>query len=311
MQFQTIFTNKFGRLRSGWRLAVFLLAYISLAVFFAETVNSILLRLQIGYSEDSLLGFFVPVFIFAAFSIFIGWLCGKFLEDLPFRALGVWLTKNWLKDFCLGVIFGAGSIILAAIVAVIFGGLNLNFNQTHGSSAIWLTLGSSLFIFAVGAISEEALFRGYMFQTLSRANLAWLAIAITSVFFASAHLGNKDANYVSTLNTALAGIWFGIAYLKTRTLWFPVGLHIAWNWVQGAVLGIPVSGITNLTTAPIFQVSDFGTKQITGGNYGIEGGIACTVALIISTLAIWFVPFLKPTEEMLALTNTESARRAD
>ena len=306
MQFQTIFINEFGRLRSGWRLAVFLLAYISLAVFFAETVNSILLRLQIGYSEDSLLGFFVPVFIFAAFSIFIGWLCGKFLEGLPFRALGLWVTKNWLKDFCLGILFGAGSIILAAIVAVIFGGLTLNLNQMHGSSAIWLTLASSLFIFAVGAISEEALFRGYMFQTLSRANLAWLAIAITSVFFASAHLGNKDANYVSTLNTALAGIWFGIAYLKTRTLWFPIGLHLAWNWVQGAVLGIPVSGITNLTTAPIFQVSNFGTNQITGGNYGIEGGIACTVALIISALAIWFAPFLKPTEEMLALTSREN-----
>lgn len=309
MNIKTIFINEFGHLRSGWRFAVFLFAYISASVFFAETVNSILLRLQIGYSEDSLLGFFVPVFIFAVFSIFIGWLCGKFLEGLPFRALGLWVTKNWLKDFCSGVLFGAGSIILAAIVGVIFGGLTLNLNQTHGSSAIWLTLSTSLFIFAVGAISEEALFRGYLFQTLSRANLAWLAIAITSVFFASAHLGNKDANYISTLNTALAGIWFGIAYLKTRTLWFPIGLHLAWNWVQGAVLGIPVSGITNLTTAPVFQVSDFGTNQITGGNYGIEGGIACTIALIISALAIWFAPFLQPTQEMLALTNTESDRR--
>lgn len=311
MNIQTIFINEFGRLRSGWRFAVFLFAYIAVSVFFAETVNSILHRLQIGYSEDSLLGFFVPVFIFALFSIILGWLCGKFLEGLPFRALGIWLTKNWLKDLSLGLIFGALSIFLAAIVAIVFGGLQLNFNQTHGSSAIWLTLASSLFIFTVGAVSEEALFRGYLFQTLSRANLAWLAIAITSVFFASAHLGNKDANYISTLNTALAGIWFGIAYLKTRTLWFPIGLHLAWNWVQGAVLGIPVSGITQLTTAPLFQVSEFGTNQITGGNYGIEGGIACTIALIISALAIWFASFLKPTQEMLALTNTESDRRAD
>lgn len=311
MNIQSLFINEFGRLRSGWRFAAFLFFFIAVSVFFAETVNSILHRLPIGYSEESLLGFFVPVFIFSVFAIIIGWLCGKFLEGLPFRALGLWLTKNWLKDLSLGVIFGAASIFLAVFVGIIFGGLQLNFNQTHGSSAIWLTLATSLFIFTVGAVSEEALFRGYMFQTLSRAHLAWLAIVITSVFFASAHLGNKDANYVSTLNTALAGIWFGIAYLKTRTLWFPIGLHLTWNWVQGAVLGIPVSGITKLTTAPLFQVSEFGTKQITGGDYGIEGGIACTIALIVSTLAIWFVPFLKPTEEMLTLTNTESDRRAD
>jgi membrane protease YdiL (CAAX protease family) len=303
MQIQTIFINEYGRLRSGWRFAVFLLAYIFLSLFFAESVKWVLVRLPIGYSDDSLLGFFVPVFIFAVLSILVGWLCGRFLEGLPFRALGVWLTKNWLKDICLGVLFGAASILLAAGVAVVFGGLSLNFNQNRGSSAILLTLGIALFVFTVGAIAEEALFRGYLFQTLSRANLAWVAIAITSLFFASAHLNNENASYVSTLNTALAGIWFGIAYLKTRTLWFPIGLHLAWNWTQGAILGIPVSGITKLTTAPLFEVSNFGANQITGGNYGIEGGIACTIALILSMFAIWFAPFLKPTEEMLALTS--------
>ncbi len=304
---QTIFINEFGRLRSGWRFAVFLLAYTFLSLFFAESVKLLLVRLPIGYSDDGLLGFFVPVFIFAVVSILVGWLCGRFLEGLPFRALGVWVTKNWLKDVCLGVLFGAGSILLAAGVAVVFGGLDLNFNQNRGSSAILLTLSTSLFVFTVGAISEEALFRGYIFQTLSRANLSWLAIAITSLFFASAHLENENADYISTLNTALAGIWFGIAYLKTRSLWFPIGLHLAWNWMQGAVLGIPVSGITKLTTAPLFEVSNFGAKQITGGNYGIEGGIVCTIALIISMLAIWFAPFLKPTEEMLALTSQENS----
>ena len=306
MQMQAIFFNEFGRLRSGWRFALFLFAYVFLSLFVAEGVNFLLVRLPIGFSEDGLLGFFVPVFIFAALSIVLGWLCGKFLEGLPFRALGIWLTKNWLKDFWLGVLFGAASILAAACVAVLFGNMSFSLNQNRGSSAILLTLSTSLLVFTVGAVSEEALFRGYLFQTLSRANLAWLAIAVTSLFFASAHLNNQNAGYVSTLNTALAGIWFGIAYLKTRALWFPIGLHLAWNWVQGAVLGIPVSGITRLTTAPLFEVSDFGSQQITGGSYGIEGGIACTIALVISMLAIRFVPFLKPTEEMLALTGREN-----
>jgi energy-coupling factor transporter transmembrane protein EcfT len=145
-----------------------------------------------------------------------------------------------------------------------------------------------------------------MLQTFARAKLAWLAIALTSLFFASAHLNNPNADYISILNTILAGIWFGVAYLKTRNLWFVFGLHLMWNWAQGAFLGLPVSGITELTTAPLFRVSELGIKQITGGDYGIEGGIAATIAIIVSTLIIWFLPFLKPTEEMLALTSKES-----
>ncbi|MDQ3180250.1 MAG: hypothetical protein M3Q33_06990, partial [Acidobacteriota bacterium] len=75
MSIQTIFINEFGRLRSGWRFAVFLLAYTFLSLFFAESLKFILVRLPIGYSDDGLLGFFVPVFIFAVVSILVGWLC--------------------------------------------------------------------------------------------------------------------------------------------------------------------------------------------------------------------------------------------
>jgi membrane protease YdiL (CAAX protease family) len=204
------------------------------------------------------------------------------------------------------LILGAVSILFAALVGMVFGGLSFQLNHTNGQSAILLTLGISLGVFIIGAAAEEAFFRGYMLQTFARARLAWLAIAFTSLFFASAHLNNPNASYISVLNTALAGVWFGIAYLKTRNLWFVFGLHLAWNWVQGAFLGLPVSGITELTTAPLLRVSEFGAEQITGGDYGIEGGIACTIAIIFSTVLIWYLSFLKPTEEMLALTNGEN-----
>ena len=64
---------------------------------------------------------------------------------------------------------------------------------------------------------------------------------------------------------------FGAAYLKTRTLWFPFALHFAWNWVQGAFLGITVSGLKQLITAPLFRATDAGPVWLTGGEYGIEG----------------------------------------
>ncbi len=286
-------------------MLIFLLAFVFVSSLFGAITETILSSSPIGFNKNGLSGFVVPNFILLTLSIFIGWLCGKFLESLPFRALGCWFTKNWLKDLFFGLALGAISILFATSIAMIFGGMTIQPNRTSGRSAILLTLSVSLAVFILGAAAEEALFRGYILQTFARAKLAWLAIALTSLFFASGHSGNPNAGYISTINTALAGVWFSIAYLKTRNLWMVFGLHLMWNWMQGAILGIPVSGIKELTTAPLFQVTDFGSTVLTGGDYGIEGGIACTIALILSGVFIWFLPLLKPTKEMLALSNEE------
>ncbi len=192
----------------------------------------------------------------------------------------------------------------AVLLAMLFGNLRFEFNPA-GSSAILTTLGVSAIVFFFAAALEEALFRGYILQTFARAKLAWLAIILTSVFFASVHLANPGASAFSSINTALAGIWLGIAYLKTRTLWLAFGLHFAWNWAMGAVFGIEVSGITSVTTAPLLRELDSGPLWITGGDYGLEGGIACSISLIGSILVIWYLPILQATEEMLELTNDE------
>lgn len=300
-----IFFNQFGRVRSGWRALIFLLAFIFVSETFGAIIRGILSGSPIGFNKGGLSGFVVPNFILLTISIFIGWLCGKFLEDLPFRALGGWFTKNWLKDFLFGLTLGTFSIYLAVFIAVIFGGMTLQPNYSGGSSAILLTLSVSLVVFTLGAAAEEALFRGYILQTFVRSKLVLFGIVLTSLFFASGHISNQNANYFSIFNTFLAGIWFSIAYLKTRNLWMAFGLHLTWNWVQGAILGIPVSGIKELTTAPLYQVANSGSIVLTGGDYGVEGGIACTIALIVSGILIWFLPILKPTEELPALTSEE------
>ena len=303
-----IFINQYGRVRSGWRFTVFLIALFALLGILGGIGGAITFYLPIGFSENSLLAFTLPYFILLVSVVFIGWLCGRFLEGLPFRALGSWFTQNWLKDLVLGLVFGAAAMGVAALITVIFGATSFQFNLAAGQSAILLTLAVSFGIFIVGAASEEALFRGYILQTFVRANLAWLAITLTSLFFAAGHLTNPGANYIAILNTVLAGIWFSVAYLKTRTLWLAFGLHLAWNWVQGAVLGLPVSGITEITTAPILLPTNNGSTILTGGDYGIEAGIACTTVVIISILLTWFLPIFKPTEEMLNLTSNENPK---
>jgi hypothetical protein len=301
-----IFINEYGRLRSGWRFVVFSLLFVFFSFLAAAIADFVFSGLAASIGLINVMSSAIGGFLSFAAAILVGWLCGKHLEALPFRALGAWFTKSWLKDLTLGLLLGALSLALAVLIAVSFGGLSFDFNQTNESSAVRLTLLVSLIIFAAGAAFEEALFRGYILQTFARANLAWLAIVLTSLFFAVAHLNNDNVTFLSTANTALAGIWFGIAYLKTRTLWFVFGLHLMWNWFQGAIFGIEVSGITAFTTAPLLKEIDAGPVWLTGETYGIEGGIACTIALLISIALIWFLPILKPTVEMLALTNKEN-----
>jgi uncharacterized protein len=305
MNFKTIFFNEFGRVRSGWRFTVFLLSFVLTTAVILGAAIAVLSALPVGFTPYSVTAFVLPFAVSFPAVIFFGWLYGKLFEDLPFRALGVWVTKGWFKNLALGLFFGAGSLALAALIASLFGGLSLKFNDSAGSSAVTLTLATTLLIFTFGAAFEEAFLRGYPLQTFSRAGLGLFGTIFTSLIFATMHNGNPGANPLSWLNTLLAGIWFAVAYFRTRDLWFPFGIHLAWNWFQGAIFGINVSGLDRLAPAPLMKAADSGPDWLTGGNYGLEGGLACTAAMIASTALIYFLPIFKPTEEMIAFSSTE------
>jgi membrane protease YdiL (CAAX protease family) len=284
------FLDEEKHLRSGWRLAIFAVAFLicaqlSQAVLFLG-LAAVLRRsvLEVGKSNWA----FVAGHGSILFSgLVVGWGCGALLEELPFRALGCSPHRGWLKDFGLGSALGAATLVVAALLAFVTHGVQFRFDPA-GGRPIGQTLAVTLFIFVFAAAAEEIVFRGYPLQTLTRANLAWLGVLLTSVPFAAVHLNNPNAVPGFTfVNTALAGIWLAVAYLRTRSLWLPLALHWSWNWAQASVLGFPVSGIERIAPAPLLQAINAGPDWVTGGAYGIEGGAACTVALIISTLFIW------------------------
>ena len=309
MNAQDIFFNEFGRLRSGWRFTVFLVSYMIFTASLSVGFVTFLTALPIGAGENSLLTMLGSFFIAAACAVFLGWFYANNLEDLPFRSLGLWRTKNWFKNLLFGLLIGAVSIGFAALIPFLSGAISFESNISAGSSPILLTLSVTLLIFIVGAIAEETLFRGYLLQTMARSKLFVIGTLLTSVLFASVHNTNPGANLFSWLNTFLAGIWFCVAYWKTRDLWFPFGIHLTWNWFQGSIFGINVSGLGDLATAPLLRSEDFGPVWLTGGGYGLEGGIACTFALIFSGVLIWILPFIKPSEELLAMSSEEKPKR--
>jgi hypothetical protein len=208
-----------------------------------------------------------------------------------------------MRDLLVGSIVGIVSLFLAVGLATLGGGIKFSVNSALGTVA--LSLIGTLVLFVVAALAEEAIFRGYGLQTLTRAQLAWVGILLTSVPFAMGHLWNPNVVPIITFaNTVIAGAWLAISYLRTRSLWFPLGVHWAWNWALGSICGLPVSGLKIGT--PLLNATDVGPAWLTGGRYGIEGGVAASIALVVSILFVWKTRLVCASPELLAMTSAEN-----
>lgn len=283
MEVHNFFINKEGHLRSGWRVTFFAIAFLVCFELLSAMASLTPPRTGLRGGWQLLVG---RVVLFGSATL-IGWGCAVVFEDLSFRSLGWWPHDGWLKNVALGSLIGAASLLLAAGFAAATRGIKFTFNST-GATSIGKTVIVSAVIFVLAGSAEEALFRGYPLQTLTRAKLAWLGILLTSISFAAVHLNNPHVpRAFAFVNTAVAGVWLAVAYVRTRSLWFPMGLHWSWNWTQASLLGIPVSGIERIAPAPLLHAMNAGPDWLTGGAYGIEGGAACTVALIVSTIVVW------------------------
>ncbi len=288
-----LFFNESAMIRSGWRAAIFLVVFLFISGISIIATIQVIKLFPFGQGTGGFLPLVIPFAISTIVAVLLAWQFGKKLEGVPFDALGVSFGKGWSKNLIYGGLVGGVALCSAVIIAVMAGGMSLVRNETSTASAVSITLLTTFAIFVVGAASEETLFRGYLLQTFTREKAIFIGVAFTSLLFAVAHNNNPAANWFSSLNTLLAGVWFAAAYLKTRDLWFPFGVHLAWNWLQGPVFGINVSGIAEFSPDPILRAIDIGPAWLTGGSYGIEGGIACTIAIIISIGLIYFLPGLK------------------
>jgi len=138
-------------------------------------------------------------------------------------------------------------------------------------------------------IGEEIITRGALFRIVEEGLGTWWALAISALFFGAAHIFNPGATVWSSLAIAIeAGVLLALLYHVTRSLWPCIGLHAAWNVMQGTVFGIPVSG----TDAKGWLVSQrTGPDWLSGGVFGAEASVvalivcsACSALLLIVAL---------------------------
>ena len=71
---------------------------------------------------------------------------------------------------------------------------------------------------------------------------------------------------------------------------------------MASVFGVEVSGMV-IADAPLLKEIDRGPEWLTGLDYGLEGGIACPVALAAALAFVATTKWLKAESEMRELTS--------
>lgn len=205
-----------------------------------------------------------------------------YFDKRPLSDLGL-SVKGRGKDFLYGLLaavflYGVGFGLSLALGEVKITGVRLNITDLAGSFGVFILV----------ALTEEIMVRGYILGRLLRTRLnKFLSLGISSVLFSLMHFFNPDVAFLPMLNLVLAGCLLGVAFLYTRNLWFPISLHLFWNWLQGPVLGYKVSGITLCPSLLQLQLPE--NNILNGGAFGFEGSILCTILMILMTgFIIWY-----------------------
>jgi uncharacterized protein len=182
-------------------------------------------------------------------------------------------------DLLAGIVFGALLFSLVVFELWLLGYYRIvSFHPTPHLAI------EALLLVAAAAI-EELLFRGVMFRLIEEWTGTWAALAVSAALFGLVHATNPGATWFSTLAIALeAGILLAAAFVVTRTLLFPIGLHFAWNFFEGPIFGAQVSGYVLVNNAVTARIS--GPTIVTGGSFGPEAGLAAIVPCLIAAIAL-------------------------
>ncbi len=268
-------------LRSGWRVILFLVTVVVL--YYLSAVVAQLTRVV---PPQSLFFLFYIAVLLATFLML------KFVDKRRLTSVGFPYHGKIVREIFLGFLIGAVMIGIVGGVEIAVGAIKLNLRPSLNLVLLIRNFALSFLFFGYFAMGEELIFRGYPFQAFLEGMGSIGATILMAAVFGLLHFMNPNASVFSTVNTILAGVWLSIAYLKTRTLYFPFGMHFAWNLVQSFFLSLPVSGL--LTNRTIFIPTDFGPDWLTGGRYGPEAGVGTTVVMVAAILYFILEKRIKP-----------------
>lgn len=269
-----------GRVRLGWRL----LAFVVLAVLI--TIPASLLPFP---SSELGSGFHGPLIG----CLVAGWVLLR-LDGRGPGALGFYLSRDAFPESLGGLALGSAVTLLGIALIAGMGGLRWA-SDPGGLAEYGLGAGWALWVFAVPAAVEEALLRGYPLQALADSWGSSPALWVTAVVFAALHLGNPNVSALGIANIVVAGLFLGVIYLKTASLWWATGAHLGWNWSEAYLADLPVSGLEEID-APLIEPVIRDPAWLSGGSFGPEASVVTTVVVALATFVLWNSNWLTMSE---------------
>ncbi len=271
-----------GELRSGWQVTIFFMVFLIMAGLIAVPLTTFVVTLLPPpmQSQWSALTFNKIGMLLAAVAATL--FCRNLFPQVQFTACGYSLSPRWWVDIVGGSLAGIGLLSLVLGLTVVVQKATLQVATVSVALLGWALI-QGVILFLIAAAFEEVLLRGFAFQTLKENTNPLNTLLVTSGLFALIHIANPHSTSLALLNTFLAGIWLGVARLKRPSLWLATGLHLGWNFATVWVWGVSVSGLDHLISTTVLTTQPLSPQWLTGGSYGPEGGILCTISLCLAT----------------------------
>ena len=209
------------------------------------------------------------------------------IERRTLASLGI-IRRGAVNEYAVGLLAGLGLFGLPVLLCVVTGAVTLS-PAADTSSLILLPL---FFLgFLIQGMSEEMLCRSYLMVSLARKWPLWACAVTNALLFSLLHLGNPGVTVIALVNIFLFGLFASLLTLRRGSIWMVGAVHSMWNFAQGNLFGIPVSGLVG---SPSPLVTEMGEEKwqtlINGGSFGLEGGLAVTVVLAIACAIVLFAP---------------------
>jgi len=213
-----------------------------------------------------------------------------FVDHQRPEGLGIRFVSRWWIALLLGLGLGTATMIIIVNIEIFAGWMTLVplFDPTEWWIICYLLI-SYAFWQSIVAGGEELVMRGYVQQNLATRLSIPLPVVFSSIMFSMLHLpriiwGEFPAltAIIWFVNLIIAGLMLGLAFVKTRTLWLPIGIHFSWNYVQYHIVGIGGEGLN--------IVYNIGAELLTGGIAGPEAGLLGTFAFLLLIIIVWLLP---------------------
>ena len=227
------------------------------------------------------------------------------IEMRPVSSMGMRKRKMG-SHYLLGL--GVGLLMMTAITMLT---VETGSNTIRLCSSINRKIIALFFLgFFVQGMSEEFIFRGYLMTTIGGSNNKWLAVIISSVAFGMAHIANPGISVLAMINLILFGVFAALYMIYFDDIWGGCAIHSIWNFTQGNIYGISVSGSAD--SESVFRTSAKSSHAfLTGGKFGIEGSIFTTVVLAAGTCIVIYLMMKKEAQEVTEKTDEVLSETAE